>query len=118
MTARRRVEPDDLASRRRTAPGRSCAVRFSKAWTGSALFFKPDDGDRAVCEHEIEVAVDVEIDPRRSPAGEARVERRRDVGARVGEHRPAAGRRASLRKTAWSCLCEFVTRRSVRPSPL
>ena len=48
-----------------------------------------DDGDGAVCDHQVEIGVVVEIDPRRTPAREARVERRRDVGPGVGEHRPA-----------------------------
>src|SRR5918992_55938 len=43
------------------------------------------DGDRAVREDEVEVAVQVEVCPRDAPAGEARVEGRHERPPYVGE---------------------------------
>ena len=51
------------------------------------------DRDRAVGEDEIEIAVEIEIDPGHAPAGEVLAERRREVGTRVRE----GGRRAPVR---------------------
>ena len=86
-------------------------------WTCWASFAQVRDRDRAVREHEVEVAVEVEVGPRVAPAGRVRADRGGELGARVGERRCLLAV-LRLRYAACSWPREFVTKRSVLPSPV
>ena len=88
----RRCGPKDSA-RVRECSGRSLRGAVLEHLHRLRIPSQVPDGDRAVGEHEIRVAIEVEVGPGRAPAGERAAERGGDAGPAVGERRAVLPRR-------------------------
>ena len=84
VLTREPVEPHE------TGHVRELAVQVLEHLHRAAVGLQIGDGDRSVREHEVEVAVVVEVDPRVAPAGEIGAEGGREGGLAVGERLAAA----------------------------
>ena len=82
-------DADDLAA------SANCPApdRFSSTWIGCASRSQVRDGNGTVGEHQVGVAVEVEVGPGRSPTGERAGRRRPRTGPPVGERRAVLPRR-------------------------